>query len=205
MQPQCSITAMCSCRRPIDPRSAHDSGDTRNAPGPSLDRAARDHSILDSICRWWDRLFDTYRAQPAAGQAGMTIGIDLFRRVEDLRLDRMLIQPLIRGRGTVSDQSARLPDQVLYRRPGPGQRTKRGCRRQRQGHSAHPEGEYSRTLPAQARPARRRATSQNSQPTRRRSASWLVIRGLINQQDDSAHHKQAVHHPPGRLRVMAAT
>jgi len=48
---------------------------------------------------WWDRLFDTYRAQPAAGQAGMTIGIDLFRRVEDLRLDRMLIQPLIRAAG----------------------------------------------------------------------------------------------------------
>jgi len=48
---------------------------------------------------WWDRLFDTYRAQPAAGQAGMTIGIDLFRRVEDLRLDRMLIQPLIGAAG----------------------------------------------------------------------------------------------------------
>src|SRR6266849_7440550 len=48
---------------------------------------------------WWDRLFDTYRAQPAAGQAGMTIGSDLFRRVEDLRLDRMLIQPLIGAAG----------------------------------------------------------------------------------------------------------
>src|SRR5213076_937450 len=41
---------------------------------------------------WWDRLFGTYPAQPAAGHAGMTIGIELFRRVEDLRLDRMLIQ-----------------------------------------------------------------------------------------------------------------
>src|SRR6266436_3288422 len=48
---------------------------------------------------WWDRLFDTYRAQPAAGHAGMTIGIDLFRRVEDLRLDRMLFQPLIDSAG----------------------------------------------------------------------------------------------------------
>jgi sterol desaturase/sphingolipid hydroxylase (fatty acid hydroxylase superfamily) len=26
---------------------------------------------------WWDRLFGTYRAQPAAGHAGMTIGIEL--------------------------------------------------------------------------------------------------------------------------------
>ena len=48
---------------------------------------------------WWDRLFGTYRAQPAAGHAGMTIGIELFRRVEDLRLDRMLIQPLIGAAG----------------------------------------------------------------------------------------------------------
>jgi sterol desaturase/sphingolipid hydroxylase (fatty acid hydroxylase superfamily) len=44
---------------------------------------------------WWDWLFGTYRAQPAAGHAGMTIGIDVFRQIGDLRLDRMLIQPLV--------------------------------------------------------------------------------------------------------------
>ena len=43
---------------------------------------------------WWDRLFGTYRAQPAAGHEGMTIGIDAFRSPEDLRLDRLLMQPL---------------------------------------------------------------------------------------------------------------
>jgi sterol desaturase/sphingolipid hydroxylase (fatty acid hydroxylase superfamily) len=48
---------------------------------------------------WWDRLFGTYRAQPAAGHTGMTIGIDLFREVRDLRLDRMLIQPLVGAAG----------------------------------------------------------------------------------------------------------
>jgi len=48
---------------------------------------------------WWDRLLGTYRAQPAAGHAGMTIGIDLFRDVKDLRLDRMLIQPVIGSAG----------------------------------------------------------------------------------------------------------
>ena len=48
---------------------------------------------------WWDRLFGTYRAQPAAGHAGMTIGLDLFRNIEDLRLDRMLFQPLIDSAG----------------------------------------------------------------------------------------------------------
>ena len=42
---------------------------------------------------WWDRLFGTYRAQPADGHEQMTIGIEQFRSVEDLRLDRMLIQP----------------------------------------------------------------------------------------------------------------
>ncbi len=46
---------------------------------------------------WWDRLFGTYRAQPAAGHEAMTIGIDEFRDLRDLRLDRMLLQPF-RGR-----------------------------------------------------------------------------------------------------------
>ncbi len=42
---------------------------------------------------WWDRLFGTYRAQPAAGHDAMTIGIEQFREPGDMRLDRMLIQP----------------------------------------------------------------------------------------------------------------
>ncbi|MGQ9366134.1 sterol desaturase family protein [Azospirillum sp. ST 5-10] len=42
---------------------------------------------------WWDRLFGTYRDQPAAGHDGMTIGIERFRTAGDLRLDRMLLQP----------------------------------------------------------------------------------------------------------------
>jgi sterol desaturase/sphingolipid hydroxylase (fatty acid hydroxylase superfamily) len=43
---------------------------------------------------WWDRLFGTYRAAPAAGHDGMTIGISHFRDEKELRLDRMLLQPL---------------------------------------------------------------------------------------------------------------
>lgn len=42
---------------------------------------------------WWDRLFRTYRDQPAAGHDGMTIGIDRFRTARDLWIDRMLLQP----------------------------------------------------------------------------------------------------------------
>ena len=43
---------------------------------------------------WWDRLFGTYRAQPQAGHEAMTIGIEQFRDPRELRLDRMLLQPL---------------------------------------------------------------------------------------------------------------
>jgi sterol desaturase/sphingolipid hydroxylase (fatty acid hydroxylase superfamily) len=43
---------------------------------------------------WWDRLFGTYRPEPEAGHEGMTLGIPQFRDARDLRLDRMLLQPL---------------------------------------------------------------------------------------------------------------
>ncbi|OYW22593.1 MAG: sterol desaturase [Sphingomonas sp. 12-62-6] len=46
---------------------------------------------------WWDWLFGTYRAQPAAGHNGMTIGLEEFRGVRDQRIDQLLVQPL---RGT---------------------------------------------------------------------------------------------------------
>jgi sterol desaturase/sphingolipid hydroxylase (fatty acid hydroxylase superfamily) len=42
---------------------------------------------------WWDRLFGTYRAQPAAGHLRMTIGLPIFRDFRELRLDRLLTQP----------------------------------------------------------------------------------------------------------------
>lgn len=41
----------------------------------------------------WDRLLGTYRAQPAAGHRGMTIGIERFRDRREAWLDRMLTQP----------------------------------------------------------------------------------------------------------------
>ena len=81
--------------------------------GPHLDRALRlvlvtpdmhrvHHSIVPretnsnfGFCLpWWDRLFDTYRRDPEAGHAAMTIGLRAFRDPRELRLDRMLIQPL---------------------------------------------------------------------------------------------------------------
>ena len=59
------------------------------------------HSIDESECNsnfgfnlpWWDRLFGTYRAQPAAGHEHMIIGIKQFRLQRDLWLDQMLLEP----------------------------------------------------------------------------------------------------------------
>jgi sterol desaturase/sphingolipid hydroxylase (fatty acid hydroxylase superfamily) len=42
---------------------------------------------------WWDRLFGTYRPEPAAGHDGITIGLPIFRDARELRLDRLLTQP----------------------------------------------------------------------------------------------------------------
>jgi sterol desaturase/sphingolipid hydroxylase (fatty acid hydroxylase superfamily) len=42
---------------------------------------------------WWDRLFGTYRAAPAAGHEAMILGIDAFRDRCELRFDKMLTQP----------------------------------------------------------------------------------------------------------------
>jgi sterol desaturase/sphingolipid hydroxylase (fatty acid hydroxylase superfamily) len=44
---------------------------------------------------WWDRLMGTYRAQPAAGHEGMTIGLENFREAGDLTLPRLLILPFL--------------------------------------------------------------------------------------------------------------
>lgn len=48
---------------------------------------------------WWDRWFGTYRAEPGAGQLGMTIGIDQFREPRESTLGRMLTQPFREGVG----------------------------------------------------------------------------------------------------------
>ena len=48
---------------------------------------------------WWDRMFGTYRAQPVGGHEAMTVGVDAFRAPNDLRIDRLLIQPLLNTPG----------------------------------------------------------------------------------------------------------
>ena len=43
---------------------------------------------------WWDRLLGTYRAQPREPHEQMTLGVEGFHTRRELRIDRMLIQPL---------------------------------------------------------------------------------------------------------------
>jgi len=51
---------------------------------------------------WWDRLFGTYRDQPAKSHEGMTIGLSQFRDAEKLTLPWMLILPFIGDPGNYS-------------------------------------------------------------------------------------------------------
>ena len=58
----------------------------------SIDRRETDSNFGFNL-PWWDRLFGTYRAQPAAGQTRMTIGLPVFREVAKSRIVRLLTQP----------------------------------------------------------------------------------------------------------------
>jgi sterol desaturase/sphingolipid hydroxylase (fatty acid hydroxylase superfamily) len=62
-----------------------------------IHHSARPHETNSNFgfsLSWWDRLLGTYRDQPDAGHDAMTLGLDQFRDPRELRLDRMLIQPL---------------------------------------------------------------------------------------------------------------
>jgi sterol desaturase/sphingolipid hydroxylase (fatty acid hydroxylase superfamily) len=54
---------------------------------------------------WWDRLFGTYRATPAAGHHGMTIGLPIFRNPRELRVGRLLTQPFRNDTVAADDES----------------------------------------------------------------------------------------------------
>jgi sterol desaturase/sphingolipid hydroxylase (fatty acid hydroxylase superfamily) len=58
----------------------------------SVDRAEHNSNFGFNL-PWWDRLFGTYRREPAAGHERMTIGLPAFRDRKELRLDRLLTQP----------------------------------------------------------------------------------------------------------------
>jgi sterol desaturase/sphingolipid hydroxylase (fatty acid hydroxylase superfamily) len=58
----------------------------------SIARAETDSNFGFNL-PWWDRLFGTYRAKPAAGENGIVIGLPIFRNVAELRIAKLLTQP----------------------------------------------------------------------------------------------------------------
>ena len=58
------------------------------------ERRAETDSNFGFNLPWWDWLFGTYRAEAAAGDAGLRIGIGRFGAAADQRIDRLLVQPL---------------------------------------------------------------------------------------------------------------
>jgi sterol desaturase/sphingolipid hydroxylase (fatty acid hydroxylase superfamily) len=61
--------------------------------------AAETNSNFGFNVPWWDYLFGTYRAQPAAGHEGMTIGLHQFRDEGAVRLPTMLALPFLGDTG----------------------------------------------------------------------------------------------------------
>jgi len=52
-------------------------------------------SNFANIFSWWDRLFGTYIAQPAAGHDGMQFGVPGFLERKHMRLSWMLVEPFL--------------------------------------------------------------------------------------------------------------
>ena len=63
--------------------------------------ARETHSNFGFNMPWWDRLFGTYRAQPAAGHTDMSIGLPEFRDGREQRLDNLLTQPFRKPGGSL--------------------------------------------------------------------------------------------------------
>lgn len=59
-------------------------------------RVDESRSNFGSILTWWDRLFGTFRAEPAGGQLGMVIGLEELRDPRQLTLARVLWMPISR-------------------------------------------------------------------------------------------------------------
>jgi sterol desaturase/sphingolipid hydroxylase (fatty acid hydroxylase superfamily) len=59
-------------------------------------RQESDHNYGFNLS-WWDRLFGTYQAEPAAGREGMSIGLTGFLDVRYARFWKMILNPLEKG------------------------------------------------------------------------------------------------------------
>lgn len=74
-------------------------------------RSAETDSNFGFALPWWDRLFGTYRAEPAAGHERMTLGIGQFRERREFWLDRLLLNPFLDEPGSqAADRSQEVSD-----------------------------------------------------------------------------------------------
>jgi len=64
----------------------------------SIERAETDSNFGFNL-PWWDRLFGTYCAEPAAGEQNVVIGLPIFRDIAELTIVRLLTQPFRNGGG----------------------------------------------------------------------------------------------------------
>jgi sterol desaturase/sphingolipid hydroxylase (fatty acid hydroxylase superfamily) len=69
--------------------------------------SAETNSNYGGVLPWWDRLFGTYRAQPAAGHAGMTIGLDEYSDANALSYPRLLALPFESKPCSAKDQGGK--------------------------------------------------------------------------------------------------
>jgi sterol desaturase/sphingolipid hydroxylase (fatty acid hydroxylase superfamily) len=63
-------------------------------------QTAETDSNFGFVLPWWDRIFGTYRAEPAAGQVRMVVGIESFRTDRDQWLDRLVLNPALDETGS---------------------------------------------------------------------------------------------------------
>jgi sterol desaturase/sphingolipid hydroxylase (fatty acid hydroxylase superfamily) len=61
-------------------------------------RRAETDSNYGQVFPWWDRIFRTYCARPAAGYDGMVIGLEQFREPREQHFHRLLAQPFVAKR-----------------------------------------------------------------------------------------------------------
>jgi sterol desaturase/sphingolipid hydroxylase (fatty acid hydroxylase superfamily) len=62
----------------------------------SIDAREMNHNF--GFClSWWDHLFNSYVAEPAAGHRDMQTGLERFRQETDIRLDKLLLQPFVKS------------------------------------------------------------------------------------------------------------
>ncbi len=80
--------------------------------------AAETNANFGGIVTWWDRLFGTYRDQPAGGHEGMVVGLNEFRDPKHLKLHWILANPFLPADEEAADGPDRLAPSARHARAG---------------------------------------------------------------------------------------